>query len=95
MIFRLGTIMIYLNIQELIASRQVQWGRRVTLTGVSDATGISRMTLHRMIHQKSHNTITDHLDKLCDFFRCDLTELVKYVPNQNINDNPNLIQKVA
>ena len=87
--------MIYLNIQELIASRQVQWGRRVTLTGVSDATGISRMTLHRMIHQKSHNTITDHLDKLCDFFSCDLTELVKYVPNQNINDNPNLIQKVA
>ena len=31
--------MIYLNIQELIASRQVQWGRRVTLTGISDATG--------------------------------------------------------
>ncbi len=82
--------MIYLNIQELIASRQVQWGRKVTLTGVSDATGISRMTLHRMIHQKSHNTITDHLDKLCDFFRCDLTELVKYVPNTNAHHQENL-----
>ncbi len=82
--------MIYLNIQELIASRQVQWGRRVTLTGISDATGISRMTLHRMIHRKSHNTITDQLDKLCDFFRCDLTELVKYVPNTNAHHQENL-----
>ena len=92
MIFRLGTTMIYLNIQELIASRQVQWGRRVTLTGISDATGISRMTLHRMIYRKSHNTITDQLDKLCDFFKCELTELVKYVPNST---NPAIAKSAA
>lgn len=77
--------MIYLNIQGLIASRKEQWERKITLTEVADVTGISRMTLHRMIRQEGYNTVTDHLDKLCEFFDCDLTELISYVPNAQGN----------
>jgi len=82
--FRLRYIMIYLNIPGLIASREVQWGRKITFTEIANATGISRMTLHRMTRQDCYNTITAHLDKLCVFFNCDLTELVEYVPNYQI-----------
>jgi len=73
--------MIYLQIQELISARKAKWGRRITLTEVADSTGISRMTLNRMMRQQGYNTVTDHLDKLCTYFECDIHELVKFIPD--------------
>ena len=73
--------MIYLQIKELIVAKTAQWGRRITLLEVANATGISRMTLNRMMRQQGYNTVTDHLDKLCTYFQCDLNELVRYVPS--------------
>ena len=73
--------MIYIKIQALIQAKKAQWGRKITLTEVADATGISRMTLFRMTRNQGYNTVTDHLDKLCAFFECELHELVKYVPS--------------
>jgi putative transcriptional regulator len=79
--------MIHLQIKELIAAKTAQWGRRITLLEVADATGISRMTLNRMMRQQGYNTVTDHLDKLCTYFQCDLNELVKYVPSQSATND--------
>lgn len=73
--------MIHLQIKELIAAKAAQWGRRITLLEVANATGISRMTLNRMMRQQGYNTVTDHLDKLCTYFQCDLNELVRYTPS--------------
>lgn len=75
--------MIYLQIQELIIAQKTKWGRKVTLTEVADSTGISRMTLFRMMKNEGYNTVTDHLDKLCAFFECEIHDLVRYVPNPN------------
>jgi putative transcriptional regulator len=75
--------MIHLQIKELIAAKTAQWGRRVTISEVAEATGISRMTLNRMMRHQGYNTITDHLDKLCTYFQCDLNELVRYTPTLN------------
>ena len=75
--------MIYIQISALIQAKKSQWGRNVTLTEVADATGISRMTLFRMMKNQGYNTVTDHLDKLCEFFECDFHDLVKYVPNKH------------
>lgn len=77
--------MIYLQITELIQAKKEQWGRKITLSEIADATGISRMTLFRMTKNQAHNTVTDHLDKLCAFFECELHELVKFVPNSQLN----------
>jgi putative transcriptional regulator len=79
--------MIHLQIKELIAAKTAQWGRRITLLEVANATGISRMTLNRMMRQQGYNTVTDHLDKLCTYFQCDLNELVKYVPSQSATND--------
>jgi putative transcriptional regulator len=87
--------MIHLQIKELIAAKTAQWGRRITLIEVSDATGISRMTLNRMIRQKGYNTVTDHLDKLCSYFECDLNELVRYVPSAEASNSQKLSRLVA
>ncbi len=75
--------MIQLQIKDLIASRSIQWGRKVTINEIAQATGISRMTLNRMMRFEAYSTVTYHLDKLCTYFQCDLNELVRYTPNTN------------
>ena len=82
--------MIHLQIKELIATKTAQWGRRVTISEVAEATGISRMTLNRMMRHQGYNNITDHLDKLCTYFQCDLSELVRYVPSTVASNDNNL-----
>lgn len=77
--------MIYIQIEALIKQKKQEWGRRITLVEVAKATGISRITLHRIIRNEGYSTLTDHLDKLCAFFECELHELVRYVPDQPIN----------
>lgn len=75
-------IMIVIQIKEMLKAKANAWGRKITLSELADATGISRMTLSRMIHHKGYSTVTSHLDKLCQFFECDLHELVRYEPEQ-------------
>ena len=87
--------MIHLQIKELIAAKAAQRGRRITLLEISTATGISRMTLNRMMRQQGYNTVTDHLDKLCTYFQCDLNELVRYTPTLNDASNLQNLSRLA
>ena len=74
--------MIQIQIKQLLAVKQQQWGKQITLTEVSERTGISRMTLHRALKNQQYKLSTDSIDRLCSFFKCDLTDLVRYVPDQ-------------
>lgn len=71
--------MIRFKLQELIANKQFKEGQRVTLIELSKATGISRVTLSKMVNQRGYSTVTDNIDKLCSFFGCDVSELMEYV----------------
>lgn len=71
--------MIRFRLQELMAEKQFNEGRRITLTEVSAATGINRVTLSKMVNQRGYNTVTDNLDRLCEFFGCSLDKLAEYV----------------
>jgi putative transcriptional regulator len=73
--------MIRFRIQELIAEKHFHEGKRVTLLDLSQATGISRVTLSKMVNQIGYSTVTDNLDKLCSFFNCKLSDLAEYVPD--------------
>lgn len=73
--------MIVIQIQALIFAKQVVWRRKITLVEIADATGISRMTLHRMIKNKAYNASMEHLNKLCAFFQCEVQEQVTFVPD--------------
>lgn len=78
--------MIRFKIQELLALKQFNDGKRVTLIEVGEATGINRMTLSRMINTRGYSTVTDNLDKLCAFFNCKIEDLVEFIPeNQEKN----------
>ena len=75
--------MIYIEIKEMMKAKAAAWGRKITLNELASATGISRMTLSRMINNRGYSTVTSHLDKLCQFFECELHELIKYEPEQH------------
>jgi len=74
--------MIQIQIKQLLAAKQQQLGKKITMTEVSQKTGISRMTLHRALKNQQYKLSTDSIDRLCSFFKCDLTDLVRYVPDQ-------------
>lgn len=71
--------MIRFRLQELIAERQFRDGVRVTLTELSKTTGINRVTLSKMVNQRGYSTVTDNIDRLCQFFGCEVGELMEYV----------------
>lgn len=76
--------MIYIEIEKVIKAKKAAWGRKITLNEIAVATGISRTTLFRMMKNQGYSTVTDHLDKLCAFFECEIQELVKYVPDNKL-----------
>ena len=80
--------MIRFHIQQLLAEKQFREGRRITLLELAEATGISRVTLSKMVNQRGYGTLTDHLDRLCKFFNCPLNELAEHVPDDSPPDLP-------
>ena len=77
--------MIRYRLQELLAEKHFREGRRATITELAAATGISRVTLSKMVNQRGYGTLTDHLDRLCRFFNCSLSELAEYVPDEDVS----------
>ena len=76
--------MIRYRIQELLADKQFKEGRRVTLIELAEATGISRVTLSKMVNQRGYGTLTDHLDRLCSYFGCRIEQLAEHIPDERI-----------
>ena len=74
--------MIRYRLKERISDKEFAEGRRITLEEVASATGISRPTLTRISGQRGYSTSTDVLGKLCAYFRCQIADLVEYVPDR-------------
>lgn len=75
--------MLRFRLQELIAEKQFQEGKRVTLTELSEATGINRVTLSKMVNHRGYSTVTDNLDRLCNYFGCPIEQLVEHIPDND------------
>ncbi|MBW2939795.1 helix-turn-helix domain-containing protein [Zhongshania aquimaris] len=71
--------MIRFRLKELIAEKEFQESRRITLEEVAKSTGIHRTTLSKVSNQKGYNTTTEVLDKLCEFFGVELGGLAEHI----------------
>jgi len=71
--------MIRFRFKELLAEKGFKERRVVTISEVADATGINRMTLSKIANRPGYSTVTDNLDKLCNYFGCPLSALAEYV----------------
>jgi len=54
------------------------------MTELSEATGINRVTLSKLVNHRGYSTVTDNIDKLCKFFGCEVSDVMEYVPDENI-----------
>ena len=77
--------MLRFKLKELIAEKEFQEGRRVTILEISERTGITRNTLSKMLNQPGASVRSEYLDRLCSYFNCRIEQLVEHVPD---NANP-------
>jgi len=56
--------------------------RVITITEVASATGINRMTLSKIANHPGYSTVTDNLDRLCDYFDCELGQLAEHISSK-------------
>lgn len=71
--------MLRFELRERISDMEFKERRRLTIREVAAVTGLSRMTLSKLINEHGANVQTDALDRLCRFFACKVEELVEYV----------------
>ncbi len=71
--------MVRFYLREVLSELSFQRGEKVTLKEVSEATGIGRTTLSKIQSKVGYTTTTEVLDKLCEFFDCEIEDLVKRV----------------
>ena len=57
--------------------------KKVNFQNVSDATGLSRTTISNMYHEKIKSVNFETLEKLCDYFKCNLSDLIEYIPEED------------
>jgi putative transcriptional regulator len=57
--------------------------RIVNISEVAQATGINRMTLSKIANHPGFSTVTENLDKLCNYFSCQLGSLAEHIPDEN------------
>ena len=74
--------MLRFRLRRLMEDFEYREQRRLTMTEISEATGIVRTTLSRMVGPKHFNTTTDNLERLCKVFGCQVSDLVEYVPDE-------------
>ena len=76
--------MIRFHLSQLIADAQFKTGKRVTLLELSEATGLSRITLSRMLNIRGYSTSTDTLDRLCKYFQCSIADVATYLDDETL-----------
>jgi putative transcriptional regulator len=68
------------KLAEQIEKKQFLESRRITIQEVALATGINRMTLSKILNHRGYSTGTDVLDRLCQYFGCQVGDLIEHVP---------------
>ncbi len=71
--------MIRYRLREIMAEYQFRTGTRLTFDELAREAAIHRTTLSKIANVRSYNTTTDNIDKLCQFFKCQVGDLMEYV----------------
>jgi DNA-binding Xre family transcriptional regulator len=74
--------MIRFRLKELLAEKEFQAGKSISLVEVAEQTGISRGTLSKIANEKGYNTVTANIDKLCAYFGCQASDLMTYIEDK-------------
>jgi putative transcriptional regulator len=67
------------KLKELIAQREFETGERLMVKDIAEVTWINRMTLSKILNVKGYNTTTDKLEKIAEYFDCEIGDVVERV----------------
>lgn len=67
---------------KLLDDKRFAESRKITIDEVAEETGIGRATLTRIANKKGHPVGTKVIDKLCEYFDCDVSDILQRVPSQ-------------
>jgi putative transcriptional regulator len=74
------TVKSYLN--RLVALKAARENRKLTLRTVAQETGISRYTIYALAADELKDFPGDVLVKLCEYFECELSDLLRIEESQ-------------
>lgn len=78
----ISTDMIYCRLKQLIAEKEFKEKRKITYKVIQDETGLSSTTIAKLLSYKGVQRIDGStLDKLCEFFDCNVGDLLIHVPD--------------
>jgi putative transcriptional regulator len=75
--------MIRFHLRRCIDDYEFRTRQTLTLVQLSDATGIHRATLSKLLHERGCNVTTDVVDRLCKYFGVGINELMELLPDEN------------
>ncbi|MGL4475161.1 MAG: helix-turn-helix domain-containing protein [Shewanella sp.] len=78
--------MIRVLLIKLLDEKSFKEKRRITLSEVSEQTGISRATLTRIANVTGNVTNTETINSLCKYFECQPGELLLYIEDKDTKD---------
>ena len=79
--------MLRYNLRVLLAKREVQTGKKITMGQLAEETGLNRMTLSGLLNNTEKNTKTKTLEILCSYFDCQIGDLVEYIREEPESDS--------
>ena len=75
-----ASTVIRFRVKELLAEKEFQESRVITLAEVAKETGIHRATLSKIANERGYNTGTENADRLCAYFGCEVQDLMQRIP---------------
>jgi putative transcriptional regulator len=75
--------MIRFKLGEVMEKKRFADGKRFSITEIATSTGLSRVTLSKILNQKGYGTGTDTIDRLCQFFGCKVEDLMEHLPDND------------
>lgn len=58
------------------------WRHKVRGYQIAEATGLSAATISKLMQGENIDVKLSTINKLCEFFKCNLSELIEYVPDE-------------
>ena len=77
--------MIIFNLKSLMLQKTAKIGTKINLHDISKATGINYSTLSRIASTPNYNINVEHIEKLCDYFKCSPSDLITIVQPDETN----------
>ena len=56
--------------------------KRITQAELARQTGIRPSTIKDIYNEMTERLNINHLDRICEYLNCDITDLIEYIPNK-------------